>query len=308
MPENKYEKEVAKTSLVTLAGNAVLSLAKLLAGVLAHSAALISDAANSITDCFSTVVVMVGVHISAQKSDKDHPYGHERMECIAALVLAATFIATAAVIGWQGVQKIIDIVNGVSPTAPTYLALFTALGCILVKGGLYLYTERQAKRLKSSALHGMAVDHLSDSLSSAAAAVGIVGGMCGILVLDPIASVLIALMIVKTAWNVCRIAIDQLVDKSADGESEAQITQTVLATEGVERIDVLRTRQYGNKIFVDLEIAVAPTLSLIEAHRIAERVHERVEHGALQDVKHCMVHVNPLTEDDHHETPEEQMH
>ena len=307
MTEKEYVKQVNRTTAVTLAGNAFLAVAKFLGGVFARSSALVSDAAQSLTDCFSAGVVIVGVHISGRRSDKDHPYGHERMECIAALILAAVFTATAIVIALQAIESIVAIAGGESPEAPSYIALITAGGSILVKGGLYIFTERRAKKLNSSALHGMAVDHLSDSLSSFGAIVGIVGAMCGVAVLDPVASLFISVMIVRTAWGIVRLAVDQLVDKAADPAVEKAIEDAVLSTDGVERIDVLRTRQYGNKVFVDLEIAVRADLSLIEAHRIAERVHARVEHEIGENIKHCMVHVNPLTGEDNHESPREEM-
>ncbi len=307
MSENKYVKQVNRVSAVTLAGNAVLAMGKFLGGALAHSVALVSDAAQSLGDCFSAGVVMVGVHIAGRKSDKDHPYGHERMECIAALILAAVFTATAIVIALQAVGSIVAIADGQEVEPPTLAALLTAVASILIKGGLYIYTERRAKALRSSALHGMAVDHLSDSLSSVGALIGIAGAMCGVSVLDPIASLFISVMIVRTAWGICRLAVDQLVDKAAPPALEKQIEDAVLSTEGVERIDVLRTRQYGNKVFVDLEIAVRADLSLIDAHRIAERVHARVEHETDESIKHCMVHVNPLTGEDNHESPQQEM-
>ena len=307
MTDKQYVKTVNTVSTVTLVGNVLLSLAKLLTGIFAFSAALISDAAHSLSDCFSTIVVIIGVRISAKKSDKEHPYGHERMECLAALILSAMLLATAILIGWQGVNTIIGIAGGAEIRQPTLLALIVALISVILKGWMYFYTENYAKKLNSSSLHGDAVHHLSDSLSSVGAFVGIIGAMCGITVLDPIASLLIGVMIVKAAWDICRMAVNQLVDKSADDASEKAIADAVLSTEGVERIDVLRTRQYGNKIFVDVEIAVCADLSLIEAHRIAERVHENVEHGTVSSVKHCMVHVNPLTGEDNHELPQDEM-
>lgn len=307
MPEKEYVKKVNIISAVTMVGNAVLSLAKLLVGIFAHSAALISDAAHSMSDCFSTIVVVIGVHISAKKSDKEHPYGHERMECVAALILSAMLMATAVIIAWQGVESVIRIAHGEVPAKPGAPALVMAIVSILVKGWMYFYTERNAKKYKSSALHGDAVHHLSDSLSSVGAVIGVIGAMCGVAALDPIASVFIGLMIVKAAVDICRMAVDQLVDKAADDDTEKKIAETVLSTDGVERIDVLRTRRYGNKIYADVEIAVAADLSLIEAHRIAERVHERVEHEINDDIKHCMVHVNPLTEQDNHETPQSEI-
>lgn len=303
MSENEYVKEVNKATFVTLGGNALLAVIKLLAGILAASVALVSDAINSISDCFSGVIVLIGVHISAKKSDKEHPYGHERLECIAALLLAAILICSAVFIEWGAVETILKITAGEEVLQPTMPALFVAVFCIFFKGGMYLYTERRAKKLDSAALHGCAVDNLSDSLSSIGATIGIIGALCSLPVLEPIASVFIGLLILKSAWDICRVAVDKLVDKAADEETEKKIAEIALSTDGVERIDVLRTRQYSNKIFVDLEIAVNAELSLIEAHRIAERVHERVEHESGEEIKHCMVHVNPSTGEDNHETP-----
>lgn len=301
MSQNNYVAEVNKVSYVTMIGNVVLSAAKLLGGIFASSSALISDAVHSMSDCFSTVVVLIGVRIAGKKSDKDHPYGHERMECIAALALAALLVATAFLIGYEGIQSVIRIAQGEGVTKPGVSALIIALSSVLFKGWMYFYTERYAKKLRSTALHGDAVHHLSDSLSSIGAIVGIGGSMLGIAVFDPIASLVIALFIVKAAWDILRSAVDQLVDKAADEETEEKLRRTVESVEGVIRVDVLRTRQYANKIYVDTEIAVDPSLTLLQAHRIAEKVHESVEHGTDEHVKHCMVHVNPATEEDNHE-------
>jgi cation diffusion facilitator family transporter len=303
----EYVKEINTVSMVTLIANAVLSLAKLFAGIFASSSALISDSVHSLSDCFSTIVVIIGVHIAAKKSDKKHPYGYERMECIAALILAAMLLATAIILGYSGVTTILAVAQGEEVTKPGLLALIVAIVSVVVKGWMYFYTEGEAKKLKSTSLHGDAVHHLSDSLSSIGAIIGIVGAMCGIGVLDSVASLFIAVMIIKAAWDICRSAVDQLVDEAADDETERRIAEAVMATEGVERIDVLRTRKYANKIFVDVEIAVRADLSLLESHKIAERVHERVEHEIGEEIKHCMVHVNPLGGEDNHETPQDEM-
>lgn len=301
MSENNYVKQIDKVSFITMGGNVLLSAAKLIGGIVASSSALISDAVHSMSDCFSTIVVLIGVRIAAKKSDKDHPYGHERMECIAALALAALLIATAFWIGYDGVQSVLRIAQGGTVSKPRLGALLIAAFSVLFKGWMYFYTERYAKKLHSTALHGDAVHHLSDSLSSIGAIVGIGGSMLGIAVFDPIASLIIALFIVKAAWDILHDAVDQLVDKAADAETEARIRREIESVDGVIRVDVLRTRQYANKVFVDTEIAVDADLTLIEAHRIAERVHEYVEHATDENVKHCMVHVNPATEEDNHE-------
>ncbi len=306
-PEKSYLKQVNTVSFVTLAGNVILSAAKLVGGIVASSSALISDAVHSLSDCFSTVVVLIGVRAATKKSDKEHPYGHEKMECIAALALAALLIATAGWIAYGGVATVVKIAQGYTPSKPGMGALFIAASSILLKGWMYFYTEHYAKKLRSTALHGDAVHHLSDSLSSVGAIAGIGGSMLGLSVADPIASLVIAIFIFKAAWDILRVAVDQLVDKAADDETETRIKEEACKVPGVVRVDVLRTRQHANKIFADMEIAVSADLSLVEAHRIAEAVHERVEHEIGENVKHCMVHVNPATEEDNHETPVSEM-
>lgn len=308
MTDKEYVKNVNIVSGVTLGVNAALSLVKLLTGILAGSFALVSDAAHSLSDCFSTIVVLVGVHIGARRSDKEHPFGHERMESIATLALAALLLLTAAFIVYNAIVSIVDIAGGAEGVKPSVLAFVIAILSIVVKGWMYFYTEKRAKKLNSSSLHGDALHHLSDSLSSVGAAIGILGAMCGVAVLDPIASLFIALMIVKASFDIARMATDRLVDKAADDFTERRIAEEIMSVEGVRRIDVLRTRMYGNKIFAEVEIAVDDDLSLLAAHRIAENVHEKVEHGiGGLSVKHCMVHVNPLGGEDNHEDPEKEM-
>lgn len=308
MTDKEYVKTVNVVSGVTMGINALLSLVKLLTGILANSFALVSDAAHSLSDCFSTVVVLVGVHVGARRSDKEHPFGHERMESMATLALAALLLLTAVFIVYNAIVSLMTIASGAVGEKPSVVAFVVAIVSIIVKGWMYFYTENSAKKLNSASLHGDALHHLSDSLSSIGAAIGVIGAMFGVAALDPIASIFIALMIVKAAFDIARMATDRLVDKAADDFTERKIAEGILFVEGVRRIDVLRTRMYGNKIFCEVEIAVDDELSLLEAHRIAENVHEKVEHGiGGVNVKHCMVHVNPLGGNDNHEFPQDEM-
>lgn len=309
--ENNYVKQANKISVISLIVNAVLSAFKFFAGVIAGSSAMISDAVHSMSDFFSTIVVMIGIQLSGKKADKEHPYGHERMECLAALVLSAMLFATAIMVGYGAVTGIIGIINGeeTEKSEFLFLALVAAVLSIVVKFALYLYTDIKAKKLKSTALHGDALHHLSDSLSSIGSVIGIVGSMSGVAILDPIASLVICLMIIKSAYDICAMAVNQMIDVSADDETIEKLTKTVIGVDGLQRIDVMRTRMYGSRLFVEAEIAVDSELSLIKAHMIAERVHEAIEEE-FPEVKHCMVHVNPITsggiEPDNHELPSDE--
>ena len=291
--EPAWEHKVAmKVSGVSIAVNLLLSLFKLLAGILAHSGAMISDAIHSASDVGSTFVVIVGVNLSSKKSDKEHQYGHERMECVSSIILSGLLLATGIGIGMNGIENIIKSTSGASIAIPGTLALIAAVVSIVVKEWMFWYTRGAAKKINSGALMADAWHHRSDAMSSVGAFVGIFGARMGYPILDPIASVVICLLIGKASIDIFRDAVDKMVDRSCDRQTEESIRRTVLSVEGVKRVDLLQTRLFGSKIYVDLEIAADGTQTLDEAHQIAEHVHHAIEH-TFPDVKHCMVHVNP---------------
>ena len=284
-------REALRVSGVSIVVNLLLSAAKLAAGLLARSGAMVSDAVHSASDVFSTFIVIIGVRLSGKAADRDHPYGHERMECVAAIVLAVVLLVTGLVIGYAGVRRI--LAKDAEPLpVPGLLALAAAVVSIAVKEGMFWYTRRYARQLGSSALMADAWHHRSDALSSVGALVGIAGARMGLPLLDPLASVVICAFIAKAAFDIFRDAIDKMVDHSGDPATEAAVRACVEQHDDVRRVDVLRTREFGNRLYVELEIAVDGGLTLHEAHAIAEGVHDDVE-KAFPQVKHIMVHVNP---------------
>ena len=284
-----FEKTATRVSLVSIAGNAVLSLFKLLAGVLAHSGAMISDAVHSASDVLSSIIVIIGVKLSVRAPDKEHPYGHERFECVAAIVLAVVLAVTGLLIGYKAFGSIEG--RGTQPM-PGVLALVAAAVSIVVKEAMYWYTRFFGKRLNSASLMASAWDHRSDALSSVGALVGIAGARMGHPVMEPIASLVICLFILKAAYDIFRDAMGKMVDRAADAETEKSLTDCVLSEKEVRGIDRLRTREFGSRIYVDLEIRLDGAMPLRDAHEIAERVHDRIERD-FPSVKHIMVHVNP---------------
>lgn len=290
MNEN-YEKQAMKVSMVSIVGNFILTALKLLAGIVAHSGAMISDAIHSASDVFSTFVVIVGIRISGKESDKDHPYGHERLECVAAIVLATILAATGLGIGYSAAVKIAggDYAN---LEIPGMLALLAAVLSIAVKEAMYQYTRVYAKKYDSSALMADAWHHRSDALSSVGALIGIAGARMGFPVLDPIASFVICIFIEKAAYDIFMDAVNKMVDRACDEETEDKLRKCAMGQSGVLGIDLLHTRVFGNKIYVDIEISADAEQSLREAHGIAERVHDSIE-KEFPKVKHIMVHVNP---------------
>jgi len=287
--------ETAKTALrvsaVSIVLNVLLSVFKLLAGIFAHSGAMISDAVHSASDVSSTVIVIIGVKLSGRDADQGHPYGHERLECVAVIVLAVVLLVTGLFIGYAGVQKILHA-GETELAVPALPALIAAAVSILVKEALFWYTRRKARQIDSDALMADAWHHRSDALSSVGALIGIAGARLGFPILDPLASVVICIFIARAAFDIFRDAIDKMVDHSCDPETERAIRESVTAQPGVLGVDLLRTREFGSRIYVELEISVDGALPLVEAHAIAEAVHNRVE-TAFPKVKHIMVHVNP---------------
>lgn len=280
-----------RVSAVSIAVNLILSAFKLAAGILASSGAMISDAVHSASDVFSTVIVIVGVAMSRKKSDEDHQYGHERMECIASLLLAVVLALTGAGIGINGVKK---IAGGSYETlaVPGMLALVAAVASIAVKEWMYWYTRAAAKKINSGALMADAWHHRSDALSSVGAFIGIFGARAGYPVSDAAASVVICLFIEKAAFDICKDAMDKMVDKSCPDELVERMKDVVRSQQGVIEIDDIKTRLFGDKIYVDVEFSADGGKSLEESHDIAERVHAAIE-KEFPAVKHCMVHVNP---------------
>lgn len=279
-----------RVSAQTLIGNIILSVGKLAAGIIAHSGAMVSDAVHSASDAVSTIIVMLGLRISEKEADQAHPYGHERFECVCSAVLAVLLLFTGVTIGKSAAEKLFA---GAEIAIPGVLALIMAVVSVLAKEGMYQYTMWAAKKVNSTVLKADAWHHRSDALSSIGSFIGILGARLGFLWMDALASLIICCLILKVGVDILRDAMNGMLDSACDAQTEANIRDVVAAIDGVERIDLLSTRMFGSKIYVDVEIAAAGTLSLSAAHQIAENVHNAVE-VQFENVKHCMVHVNPI--------------
>lgn len=283
------KKSANRVLVVTIIANIVLSLIKAVIGVVGKSQALISDAIHSASDVVSTVAVIFGVNMSAKQSDKSHQYGHERIESIFSILLAVMLFMTGVGIGVTAVRT---IVSGVEIAMPSKVTLFAAAFSIVVKELMYHYTKRTAVKLGSSSMMADAWHHRSDALSSVGSLIGIGGALLGFAVLEPIASVLICVMIAKASIDIFRDAVGRLTDRACSDEEIEKIKQCITEIEGVRQIDKLMTRRFGSKVYVDLEISEDGDVTLREAHRVAEAVHDNIE-SKIENVKHCMIHVNP---------------
>ena len=289
--ENKIKQMIKKVSAVGISINVALVIFKLLAGIIGHSGAMISDAVHSASDVLATFMAIIGVNMSRKAPDKDHPYGHDREECVASSLLSGVLLLTGMGIGYSGLEKIF-LMRTSELTAPGEVALVAAAVSILTKEWMYHYTKNIALKINSAAFLADAWHHRSDALSSIGALIGIIGARMGYPVLDPLASVVICVFIIKVSFDIFREAINRMVDRACDVEFENEMREYILRQDGVLGIDTLHTRMFGNKIYVDVEILADGEESLNKAHAIAERVHNGIEYK-FPEVKHVMVHLNP---------------
>ena len=285
MDPKQHEKIAVNVSTVTIIINLVLAGFKFVAGFVAHSGAMISDAVHSASDVLATFIVILGVKLAGRDADRDHPYGHERLECVAALILGVILAATGFGIGLSGIRK---ITGGEELLIPGTLALIAAAVSIVVKEAMFWYTWLAAKKIDSSALKAEAWHHRSDALSSVGSFAGILGARLGFPALDPVASVVICLFILKAAWDILADALGKMTDHACPPALVQEMAESVLSQPGVLGLDTLNTRLFGDRVYVDVEIRADGDLPLKVTHATLEQT--------FPQVKHCMVHVNPAEE------------
>ncbi|MDR2547201.1 MAG: cation diffusion facilitator family transporter [Lachnospiraceae bacterium] len=291
-PERSNEAIAMRVSIHSIFINLFLSFIKMMAGIFGNSTAMLADAAHSLSDVITTFVVMIGVKLANKTADDDHPYGHERFECVAAIILSMVLLFTGGGIGWLGIQRIFAWEEG-NLAAPGVIALVAAGVTIVGKESMYWYKRAAAKKINSGALMADAWHHRSDALSSVGSFIGIFGARIGFPILDPIAAIVICLFILKVAFDIFRDAIGKMTDKACDEETEKQIRDIILAQEAVLGIDLFKSRQFGDRIYVDVEIRVDASKSINCGHEISHTVHDAVETGFTK-VKHCSIHINPF--------------
>lgn len=276
-----------RVSVISIVMNVILAAFKLVAGIVGHSAAMLSDAVHSLSDVVSTFIVLIGIRLSGKPADGKHRFGHDRFESIASIILACMLFVVGLGIGYNGVVKVIE---GSSETlaAPGTIALVAAVVSIVAKEIMYWYTRWAAKKTNSEALLADAWHHRSDALSSIGSFVGILGAMLGFPLLDPLASIVICVFILKVAIDVFRSTTKKLVDESCDEELVDEILKSAHTVEGVQGVEDIRTRKFGNGAYVEILVVLDDTLSLVAANDITKLVHDKIEHEH-DIIKHCVV-------------------
>lgn len=287
--------EAQKAIRVSLKGmgiNLALFFIKGILGLWIHSASLLSDAVHSLTDIFSTLIVFVGIGISSRPPDRGHPYGHEKIECIFALLLGMMLFAIGGGIGWEGIVRLNRPVVLEAPLILTMGAVSAAVLSIAAKEWMYRITIRCAREIGSASMAADAWHHRSDAFSSVGSLIGILGLWLGYPVIDAAACLVISVFIFKAALDICIDACRKMIDAAAPLEVEQRVQQIVRRNQEVLKVDSILTRQFGSRIYVDMEITLDRSASFEHAHQIAHEIHDQIE-GELRSVKHCMIHFNP---------------
>ncbi len=286
-------KIIFRVSVVSIIVNVFLTILKAGFGIVFNSFSLVSDAIHSLSDVFSTFVVMIGAHYAKKESDDDHNYGHEKFESLAGIFLAMLLMGFAGYTLIGAIESFVAIVNGqVSEVHTGSLALFAALLSIIVKELMYRYTVNAAVLIKSPALKADAWHHRSDAMSSIASFVAILGTLVGFAWADPLGSVAICIFIFKVAGDIMRESVDQITDKAAPTELAESISNSILENEKVLSIAEIKTRAHASKLYVDVSITVDKDITVFDGHEIAEEIHNYIEEKFV-DVLHMNVHVEP---------------
>lgn len=289
----KEAKIITKITGLAIAFNLLLLVVKIIFGVVGKSQAVINSAVDSGLDVIVTLSILFVGRYSRKKADKNHPYGHEKFESIVTIVLGIVLIVVGIQLILSGVNSLSNFFSkGVELVKPEILAIVAVIVTIVVKLGLFLITVKSYKKARSQALKALAVDHISDVIVSSVLLIGVLLAIFGFVYFEPIAGILVAIFIGYNGVMLIKESIGQVVDEAANPETVKKIKEVAASVNGVINVDKIKTRKFGLKLYVDIEISVDGNLSVNKSHDIAESVHLLVEFE-IDSVKHCMVHVNP---------------
>jgi len=282
-------RETRRVTVVGAVLDLVLGVAKIAVGWLNHSQALVADGVHSLSDLATDVMVLFAAKHASADADEEHPYGHARIETVATVGLGIALLAVAAGIAYDAVSRLFEPERLLTPG---WLSLAVASISIVSKEGIYHYTIRAARRLRSNLLRANAWHSRSDAISSVVVVIGVAGTMAGLNYLDAVAAVGVAFMVAKIGWDLAWASVRELVDTGLNREQVEQIRDTIASVTGVRDLHLLRTRRMGSDALVDVHIQVDPTLSVSEGHHVSETVRRRLIEG-IDEVSDVMVHIDP---------------
>ena len=283
---------------ITLAGsivNIVLLVFKFIAGILGHSAAMIADAIHSRSDFLTDIIVIVFVRLSSKPADHDHDYGHGKYETLATSVIGMALAVVAVMLGWDGIEKIIYVMQGNQLESPGIIALWAAILSIVLKEWIFRATRKVAKEENSKALEANAWHHRSDAMSSIGTAIGIGGAVMlgdSWAILDPIAAIVVCILIIVTAFKIIRQASGELLEESLPKEIEDKIEQIAYQDPLVSDIHKLHTRRIGNIIAIEMHLRMPSDITLAESHIHATSIEKSLKQE-FGNSTHIMLHIEP---------------
>lgn len=286
------KKEAYKVSIITIFINCFLSFIKLMAGFISNSKALISDGIHSLGDVVTIIIVMIGIHLSSDKEDDKHPYGHERMECIVAIILSGVLFVLGMGIGLDGIEQIITKSYS-SIVIIGNIGIIAAIISIIVKEWLFWYTRSIAKKIKSSALLAEAWHHRTDVVASMGSLVGVLLARMGYPIGDSIASIIISLFIIKTSINIFTDASSGLIDKACSNDVLNSVSEIILKNDYVVDIKNIRSRCFSSKIYLDIDIYVDDNIDVNVLYQTINSITREVKEQ-IDIVKGCRIEFIPI--------------
>jgi len=271
--------------------NVALTAFKLFAGIVGHSKAMIADALHSASDVLATGIVAVGLRIAKKPADAEHPYGHGNADTIASFIVALILLLTGLYLGFSAVHVFVDGYR----TIPSSIALYAAIASIFIKEAMYQYTVRVGRRLNSQAIIANAWDHRSDAFSSIPATIGIfIARVWDLPIFDPIAGLIIAVMIFRISIHLLHTSVDIIMDETPDSKTIQEISEIASKVDGVAKVHEIKVHQHGPDRTVDIKIEVDGRISVNEGHSTAGKVKAELMKSS-QRITDVMVHVNPVT-------------
>ena len=295
MTRKNRAKTIRNVTLIGSVGNLLLTVGKIIAGVVGKSSAMIADGVHSLSDLVTDIIVIAFIKTSAKEQDEDHRYGHGKFETFATMLISFVLIIVGAGILWTSSKKVIDSINGVLLEQPGYIALYAALISIVVKEGLYWYTKKTGQRVNSQAMIANAWHHRSDAFSSIGTALGISGAILlgeKWRVLDPIAGIIVSVFILKVAWEIANPSVNELLEGSLPEEVENEVIDIIENNAGVKGFHNLKTRKIGDVFAFDVHIKVDKDLSVELSHEIATEIENSIR-DKYGKQSHIGIHVEP---------------
>ncbi|MCT4595524.1 MAG: cation diffusion facilitator family transporter [Anaeromicrobium sp.] len=285
-----------KVLTITIALNIILTIIKVMAGLRGNSSAMVADGLHSLSDVITSIGIIISLFISSKPRDEEHPYGHEKAESIASFLLALVLVVTGAQIGYHSIKTIIHKTYA----EPEFYTIIVGIISVLIKEYQYRITMGAAKKINSNAMMSDAWHHRSDAFSSIAALIGIIGSRLGYAYLDPVAGIIVSVIVVKVGIELLLQAVHELMDGSIDEKEIEEIKDKVMEIKGVRNINQLRGRKHGSKTNLDINICVDPNITVYEGHKIGD-IAQRDIKNEFSNIKEIIVHIDPCTHKEPHE-------